>query len=98
MKKVVYIVIFLIVLQSSSFAKNFGDGKHPPVKDTIQTLVDPEDETINNILKSRELPKKEKIQYDSLTPASSRVLPVTSSRPGLARQLASIDVNRRAGD
>lgn len=63
MKIILYISIFLIALQNSSFAKNFGDDKHPPVKDTILTSTEPEDESIEEIIKSRELPKKEKIQY-----------------------------------
>ena len=55
-------IFFLIVLQYSSSAKDFGD-KNPLVKDTLVKPDEPEDETIDEILKSRELPKKEKIQY-----------------------------------
>lgn len=65
MKRVLHIFIFLIVLQYSSAAKNFGD-KHllqKALSDTILRTSEPEDETIDEILKSRELPKKEKIQY-----------------------------------
>ena len=65
MKIVLYISIFLIGLQFSSSAKGFGD-KNPLGKktaDTLQKNVEPEDEAINEIIKSRTLPKKEKIQY-----------------------------------
>ena len=62
MKRILSISIFLIVLHYSSSAKNLGD-KDPLVKDTIITASEPEDEAIDQILKSRELPRKEKIQY-----------------------------------
>src|SRR5674476_697749 len=65
MKRFLSISFFLIVLQYSSSAKNFGD-KNPLQKsltDTIVKSADSEDEAIDEILKSRELPKKEKIQY-----------------------------------
>jgi membrane-bound lytic murein transglycosylase D len=55
-------ILFLIVLQYGLSAKDFGD-KYPAVKDTLDKLLEPEDEAINEILKSRSLPKKEKIQY-----------------------------------
>jgi membrane-bound lytic murein transglycosylase D len=61
MNKILFI-FFLIVLQYSSSAKDFGD-KNPLVKDTLIKSIDPEEETIEEILKSRSLPKKEKIQY-----------------------------------
>lgn len=60
MKRLLYI-FFLIGLQYSSPAKDFGD-KDPIVKDTLDKS-EPGDETIEEILKSRSLPKKEKIQY-----------------------------------
>lgn len=65
MRRILSISFFLIVLQYSSSAKKIGD-KNPLQKvlsDTIVKSSDPEDETIDEILKSRELPKKEKIQY-----------------------------------
>jgi membrane-bound lytic murein transglycosylase D len=65
MKRFLSISFFLIVLQYSSSAKNFGD-KNPLQKsltDTIVKSADSEAEAIDEILKSRELPKKEKIQY-----------------------------------
>lgn len=54
-------IFFLIVLQYSSYAKDVKDKD--PVKDTLVKSLDPEDETIEEILKSRSLPRKEKIQY-----------------------------------
>lgn len=70
MRKILFISFLLVVLQFNSSAKDFGD-KHPLKKSPIDTTVksadpDPDsyrDETIDEILKSRELPKKEKIQY-----------------------------------
>jgi len=60
--RIILSIFFLIVLQYSSSAKDFGDT-NPLVKDTLLKSADPQDETIDEILKSRELPKKEKIQY-----------------------------------
>ena len=60
--RILFSILFLIVLQYNSSAKDFGD-KNPLVKDTLLKADEPEDETIDEILKSRELPKKEKIQY-----------------------------------
>lgn len=65
MKRSLSIFLFLIVLQYSSSAKSVGN-KNLFVKileDTIVKVNDPEDETIDEIIKSRELPKKEKIEY-----------------------------------
>jgi membrane-bound lytic murein transglycosylase D len=65
MRRILSISFLLIVFHYSSSAKNFGD-KHFLQKETADTTVkstDPEDQTIDEILKSRELPKKEKIQY-----------------------------------
>ncbi|MDB5199595.1 MAG: hypothetical protein JWO92_1558 [Chitinophagaceae bacterium] len=64
MRRILSIAFFLAVLQYSSSAKSFVDKNHLPKipTDTIVTSV-PEDETIDEILKSRELPRKEKIQY-----------------------------------
>jgi membrane-bound lytic murein transglycosylase D len=65
MKIVLYIAIFLNGLQFPSSAKTFGD-KNPLAKTTADTLLknaEPEDEAIDEIIKSRSLPKKEKIQY-----------------------------------
>ena len=60
--RIVLSIFFLLVLQYSSSAKDFGD-KNALVKDTLIKSSEPEDETIDEILKSRSLPKKEKIQY-----------------------------------
>ena len=60
--KVVLSIFFLLALQYGVVAKDFGD-KDPVAKDTALKPADPEDEAINEILKSRELPRKEKIQY-----------------------------------
>ncbi|HEY8688617.1 MAG TPA: lytic transglycosylase domain-containing protein [Chitinophagaceae bacterium] len=65
MRRILSISFLLIVLQYNSSAKKFG-GNHFFQKVTEDTTVkspDPEDQTIEEILKSRELPKKEKIQY-----------------------------------
>ena len=65
MRKILSISFLLIVFQYNSSAKNF-QGKNLLQKipaDTIVKSSDAGDETINEILKSRELPKKEKIQY-----------------------------------
>ena len=65
MRRILSISFLLIVFQYNSSAKKFGD-KHFFQKETADTTVkssDPEDQTIDEILKSRELPKKEKIQY-----------------------------------
>jgi membrane-bound lytic murein transglycosylase D len=64
MKRFLSIFLILIVIQYNTSAKSFG-------KDTLQKLPadttlkseDPEDEAIDEILKSRSLPKKEKIAY-----------------------------------
>ena len=64
MNKILFI-FFLIVCQYNSTAKDFGD-KNPLSKspaDTTVKAVEPEEETIKEILKSSTLPKKEKIQY-----------------------------------
>lgn len=55
-------ILFLIVLQYNSSAKVF-EGKDPLVKDTLVKLAEPEDGTIEEILQTRSLPAKEKIQY-----------------------------------
>ena len=60
--KTILSIFFLIVLQYSSSAKNFGD-KNALVKDTLIKTIEPEEEAIEEILKSNSLPKKEKIQY-----------------------------------
>ena len=65
MRKILSISFLLIVFQYNSSAKNF-QGKNLLQKipaDTIVKSSDAGDGTINEILKSRELPKKEKIQY-----------------------------------
>jgi membrane-bound lytic murein transglycosylase D len=59
--KTILSIFFLIVLQYNSPAKDFGD-KNPLVKDTL-VKSEPEDEAIDEILKSGSLPKKEKIIY-----------------------------------
>ena len=65
MRKILSISFLLFVFQYNTSAKTFGD-KHlfqqAPI-DTSVKSVDPEDEAIDEILKSIELPKKEKIQY-----------------------------------
>ena len=65
MKLVLYISVFLLSLQFSSSAKEFGDKNPLPktIADTIQKDAEPEEEAIEEILKSRSIPKKEKIQY-----------------------------------
>ena len=60
--KIVLAIFFLFTLQYGAVAKDFGD-KDPLAKDTALKPADPEDEAINEILKSRDLPRKEKIQY-----------------------------------
>ncbi|MEO5782530.1 MAG: hypothetical protein ABIQ07_04620, partial [Ginsengibacter sp.] len=65
MKKILSISYLLFVFQYNASAKTFGD-KHllqQALIDTIVKSADPEDEAIDEILKSREIPKKEKIQY-----------------------------------
>ena len=70
MRKILSISFLLLVFQYSSSAKNFRD-KHPlqstPADTTVKSAApDPDsfrDETIDEILRSRKLPKKEKIQY-----------------------------------
>jgi membrane-bound lytic murein transglycosylase D len=63
MNKFFAIFILLFVLQLHSAAKNFGDTLQKNQVDTTVKLPDPEDQTIDEILKSRTLPKKEKIEY-----------------------------------
>src|SRR5687768_5452971 len=63
MSKFFYIFFFFLVIQHSASAKFYRDSvKRSPI-DTIVKEVGPEDDTIEEILKSRSLPKKEKIQY-----------------------------------
>ncbi len=65
MRKILSILFLLIVFQYNSSAKTFED-KRPLQKSSADTTIkspDQEDEAIDEILKSRELPKKEKIQY-----------------------------------
>ena len=65
MRKILSISFLLFVFQYNASAKAFGD-KHllqqAPIDTTLKS-ADPEDEAIDEILKSRVLPKKEKIQY-----------------------------------
>ncbi len=65
MKKIIFISFLLFVFKFNASAKTFGDKhllqQHPV--DTIVKSVAPEDDAIDEILKSRELPKKEKIKY-----------------------------------
>lgn len=65
MKRFLSIFIFLTVLQYTSSAKFFGDKNlfTKTLTDTIVKINDPEDEAIDEIIKSREFPKKEKIEY-----------------------------------
>ena len=65
MKKILSIFLFLIVVHYSSSAKYFEDKVTfvRTFEDTTIKIIDPQDEAINEILKSRELPKKEKIAY-----------------------------------
>lgn len=61
----IFSILFLIVFQYSSSAKDFGD-KNPLPKAPADTTVkapEPEDDAIEEILKSSTLPKKEKIHY-----------------------------------
>lgn len=63
MKKILYIFFFFLALQYSASAKFDRDSvKRLPI-DTLVKEIGPEDDTIEEILKSRSLPKKEKIQY-----------------------------------
>ena len=65
MKRILSISFLLFVFQYNSSAKKIG-GNHFFQKVTEDTTVkspDPEDQTIDEILKSRTLPKKEKVQY-----------------------------------
>lgn len=61
MTRILSISFLLIVLHYNSLAKNFDDKRLP--SDTIVKSADPQDETIDEILKSRTLPRKEKIEY-----------------------------------
>lgn len=65
MRKILSISFLLFVFQYNTSAKAFGD-KHllqqAPIDTTLKS-ADPEDEAIDEILQSRVLPKKEKIQY-----------------------------------
>ena len=64
MKITLSIFLFLVVLHYNSSAKVFGDKNLFTISfDTIVKISDPEDEAIDEIIKSRELPKKEKIEY-----------------------------------
>lgn len=65
MRKILSISFLLFVLQYNASAKAFGDKRtlqQPPIDTTLKS-ADPEDEAIDEILQSRALPKKEKIQY-----------------------------------
>ena len=63
MNKFLSILILLILLQNHSFANSSDKESTKSIRDTIVKNIDPEDETIDEIIKSRELPKKEKIEY-----------------------------------
>ena len=63
MMKLLSIFFFFLVLQHSAFAKTGRDSVRKLPGDTIVKEIGPEDDTIEEILKSRSLPKKEKIQY-----------------------------------
>ncbi|MDQ6755530.1 MAG: lytic transglycosylase domain-containing protein [Bacteroidota bacterium] len=65
MKKILLIFLSLIVLlQYNSFSKNLRVKRlFITVADTTIKVIDPENEAIDEIIKSREVPKKEKIEY-----------------------------------
>lgn len=65
MIKFLSIFFFLIISKFSTSAKILGDTNilQKVPSDTTVLTSDPENETIDEILKSRELPKKENIQY-----------------------------------
>lgn len=64
MKRIFAISFLLIVLQYSSYAKKAGgDTLQKSLADTTVKSSNPEDATIDEIIKSRSLPKKEKIEY-----------------------------------
>ena len=64
MKRFFSIFLVLIVLGINASAKNYGkDTLQKTPIDTSLVTADPEDEAIDEILKSRTLPKKEKVQY-----------------------------------
>ena len=65
MKRLLSIFIFFIVLHYSSSAKNWVDKRlwQQEFSDTTLKSSEAEDKTIDEILKSRELPRKEKIEY-----------------------------------
>ncbi|HEV8079810.1 MAG TPA: lytic transglycosylase domain-containing protein [Chitinophagaceae bacterium] len=65
MKSLFSIFIFLTGLHYSSSAKNFGDKRllQQIISDTTLKSSEAEDKTIEEILKSRDLPKKETIEY-----------------------------------
>ncbi len=65
MKRILLISMFLIALQYNSSAKVLNTIKNlqEVILDTIVKSPEKEDETIDEILKSRALPRKEKIEY-----------------------------------
>ncbi len=63
MKKILYIFFIFLVLQHSASAKFDRDSVKKSPVDTIVKEIGAEDDTIEEILKSRSFPKKEKIQY-----------------------------------
>ena len=58
--KTLLTILFFCLLQVQGNAKDFDN---PKTRDTTAVATDPEGETIDEILKSRELPRKEKIEY-----------------------------------
>jgi membrane-bound lytic murein transglycosylase D len=58
--KTLFTILILCLFQFQGNAKDFDN---PTGRDSSSVANDPEDETIDEILKSRELPRKEKIEY-----------------------------------
>ena len=65
MKRILLISMFLIALQYNSYAKVLNNDKNlqEVILDTIVKSPEKEDEKIDEILKSRALPRKETIEY-----------------------------------
>jgi len=65
MKEIFSIFFLIIVFQFNSSAKTFAERKtvQKIPCDTLVRSIDPDDEAIDEIIKSKELPKKEKIEY-----------------------------------
>jgi len=66
MDRIVYILFaYLLLLVNSSFASSFKNIRYQQLQadTTINNDISKEDELIDEVVKSREVPKKEKVQY-----------------------------------